>query len=747
MMSRNKFVENVKNQFRRFPCYFQYDQMDCGPAALAAIASYYGKNYSIQELREYCHLSKDGVTLLGIEDAANDIGFDTLAIRISSSQLIDKKPLPCILHWDNCHFVVLYGIKKGLFNNKYYFYVSDPTFGLIKLSQEQFETHWCGADSKGIGLILSSNEEFVDKQPYKVPKLLKENAAKLVGNFKKEYQILFWGLLFSSVFAMFFPFLTQSLIDVGIAKKNINFIFIFLLAQIFLFLGSTIIEVIRNWVLLYSNSLIDIEIISNFLSKIIKLPFKFFDTKQLGDFTSRIHDHNRIQNFLTSDSVTVIFSFFNFIVYFILLTYYNTDILFVYVVITVLSIVWSVYFVGKEKKLDYNRFSIQRDNQQDIFELVNGIADIKLNGTEQYKLDKWRSSQIRLFNVDFKTLKINQLQSVGYASFNKLKDIIVIFIAAKEVVAGSMTVGTLLAISYIIGSLNEPIQHTIEFIRNLQYAKLSFDRLSEVQVMKDEDSNTNIQLQAFPTDSSKVIRFNHVDFHYYGPRSPKVLNDICFDIHFGKTTAIVGESGSGKTTLMKVLLKFYSNYSGEIYYDGTNQKEISAKSLRAYCGVVMQDGYIFSDTLERNIATGSAPIDEETLRQSVKIAELEDFVDSLPQGFKTMLGAGGNGISGGQRQRILIARAVYKNPNFILFDEATSSLDAQNERNIYNNLDVFLKGKTVIKIAHRLSTVKNADQIIVLSKGCIIERGTHSELIKVRGAYFNLVKNQLELGN
>lgn len=747
MMTRSDIFNKMNKLWKKFPCYFQYDQMDCGPATLSAISSYYGKKYSIQELREYCHLSKDGVSLLGIEDAAHNIGFDTLAVKVSIEEMIQKHPLPCILHWDNSHFVVLYKIKEDLLCKRFSFYISDPTFGLIKLTQSQFQEHWCGLDGKGIGLLLTPTKKFYATQPLNRPIGLQKNIKGILGKFKKEYQILFWGMFFSSIFAMFFPFLTQSLIDIGIANKNVNFIFIILSAQIFLFLGSTIIEVIRNWVLLYSNSLIDIEIIFNFLNKIIKLPFKFFDTKQLGDFTSRIHDHNRIQNFLTSQSITVVFSFLTFAVYFILLTYYNTNILLIYICITLVSILWSVYFVEKEKKLDYHRFRVQRDNQQDVFELVNGIADIKLNGTEQYKLDRWKNSQIKLFNINFKTLKIDQLQSIGYASFNKIKDIIVIYIAAKEVIKGNMTIGTLLAISYIIGTLNEPIQQIIEFIRSLQYAKLSYDRLTEVQLMDDEDSGTRVSLDSIPTESSKFIHLNHLDFHYYGPRSPKVLDDICCTIPFGKTTAIVGESGSGKTTLIKILLKFYYNYSGDIFYDQINQKELSAKSLRSCCGVVMQDGYIFSDTLERNIATGGGTVNKDMLLRAVQIAELEDFVRSLPQGVNTMLGTGGNGISGGQRQRILIARAVYKNPNFFLFDEATSSLDAETERKIYDNLDIFLKGKTVIKIAHRLSTVKNANQIIVLKKGRIIECGIHTELINAKGAYYNLVKNQLELGN
>lgn len=731
--------------FKKFPNIAQYDNMDCGPACLAMISKYYGKNYSIQELREYCSLAKDGVSLLGIEDGAIQIGFDTLAVEISTDDLTRKKPIPCILHWDNSHFVVLYKISQSFFSSSYFYYISDPSFGRIKLSKTEFEKIWSNKKSKGLALLLTPNNSFFKKKPNYNNNFNFKDIINFIKPNKKEFITLFFAFLFSSFFTLIFPYLTQALIDIGVNNKNLNYIFLILLAQLFLFCGSTIINVVRSWVLMFVNSMINIQIIANFLSKIIKLPFRFFDTKQLGDFTSRIQDHHRIQDFLTSQSFIVVFSSINFIVYFFVLSFYDPKILIIYLSFTTLSILWSLYFLQKITRLDYNRFSYLKATQQNIFELVNGIIEIKLNNTEDYKVKEWQSNQSKLFRIDFNSLKVTQFQNLGFEFINQLKNILIIFIASREVIIGHITLGTLLAISYIIGTMNSPLDQLIEFIKSWQYAKLSFTRLNEVQFMENEDENSSILVSNFK--HSDYIKIQNLDFHYYGFRSPKILDNINILIPFGKTTAIVGESGSGKTTLMKLLLKFYSPSKGSIYYSNFSIDEISAKDLRKNCGVVMQDGYIFSDTLERNIASTSEAIDINKLEQATKIANLRDFVDNLPQGYKTMLGSGGNGISGGQKQRILIARAVYKNPKFIFFDEATSSLDSENEKIIYDNLDLFFKGKTVIKIAHRLSTVKNADQIIVIKKGKIIELGNHTELISKRGEYFNLVKNQLELSS
>jgi ATP-binding cassette subfamily B protein len=736
----------MKLNKKRPPYIAQHDSMDCGPSCLAMITRYYGKKYSTQELREYCFLSKDGVSMLGIEDAAKKIGFDTIGVKIRVADLINKKPLPCILFWGENHFVVLSDVRKKRFSDEVIFEILDPAFGKILLTEEKFKQHWTKTD-KGLALLLQPTEEFHKKEP-KQKKASIVNLS-LIYSFmkphKRELFILVLGLGFSSLLTLIFPFLTQALIDVGVSNNNLNFVFIILLAQIFLFLGSLIIEVVRNWVLLFINSKINIGIISEFLMKIVKLPFKFFESKQLGDFSARIGDHRRIEEFLTSQSLITIFSSINFIVFFIVLTYYDPKIVIAYSVITFLSIIWSVYFLKKLQKVDYQRFRYLGENQQAIYELINGIVEVKLNNIEDHKIGKWQDKQIKLFNTNLKTMKLDQIQHIGYDFLNQAKNILVIFIAAREVILGNITLGTLLSISYIIGQMNTPLNQLIEFLKSWQYAKLSFERLHEVQNLKEEDSNLHKVSTADGSLFNTDIDIRNVSFQYLGPRSPFILNGVSFTIPKGKMTAIVGESGSGKTTLMKLLLKFYAPVEGDIYYGKHNAENLSAKDLRKNSGVVMQDGYIFSDTLERNIATSDAQIDYDRLERAITTANLADFVESLPQKLKTMLGSGGNGISGGQKQRILIARAVYKNPNIIFFDEATSALDAENEKIIYENLDEFFIGRTVIKIAHRLSTVKSAHQIIVLKKGQIVEIGNHEQLVKNKSNYYNLVKNQLEL--
>lgn len=730
----------------------QHDQMDCGPACLAMIANNYGKNYSLQYLRNNSFLTKEGVSLLGISDASKKIGFETLTIKLSLEKLIaEKEVLPCILHWNQNHFVVLKKITKNIFSQKYYFHIADPAHGLIRLSKENFNRSWLSDNNNGIALFLNPNDNFYKQTPIKEEKTSVKYLFKYLLPFKKQITTMLVLLVLGSLLNLLFPFLTQSLIDKGISSKNINVISLILLAQLCVFLGVLTFEIIRNWIMLYVGTKVSIEIVSDFLSKLLKLPIKYFDTKMKGDFNQRIQDNERIEDFLTSQSLMTFFSIITFTVFFGVLLYYDYTILSVYLVLTIISILWSFYWLKKRKILDYFRFQHRSDNQESIYEILNGVSEMKLNQFEDLKRNEWKKIQHKLFQLNIRILKIDQFQLSGFEFINQLKNILVTFLAATLVIKGTMTLGELLAISYIIGQMNSPVNQLVGFFRSLQDAKLSLSRLDEVQNHPEEERNNLKPLvtgDAFLDNYSfKGIKLQNVSFQYEGPNSPFVLKDIDLLIPEGKVTAIVGASGSGKTTLMKLLLRFYDASNGAILYNGDDIITLSPKSIRENCGVVMQDGYIFSDTIERNIATGDEHIDKEKLNHAVKVANIESFIEGLPLGFNTKIGAAGNGISGGQKQRILIARAVYKNPHYILFDEATSALDAENEKIIHDNLQSFFKGKTVIIIAHRLSTVKNADQIVVLNAGEVVEQGSHQELVAKKREYYNLVKNQLELGD
>ena len=562
---------------------------------------------------------------------------------------------------------------------------------------------------------------------------------------------MFFLLLLGSGITLIFPFLTEALIDKGVNAKNLNFISIILLAQLSLFLGSITINIFRNWIMLYVGTHLSITIISEFLKKMLKLPIKFFDTKLIGDFQQRIQDNDRIEEFLTSQSLTTFFSLFTFSVFFGVLWYYDFKILIIYLTLTILSITWTFYWFKKRKFLDYFRFQLRGENQEAVYEMLNGITEMKLNQFEEYKISEWENIQKKMFKLQTKILKLNQLQLSGFEFFNQFKNIIVTFLASIYVVQGNMTLGMLLSISYIIGQMNSPLNQLIVFFRSLQDAKLSLERLNEVQNHEPEESDGLKQLctqnKIFINESKNGIRIKNLSFQYEGPKSPFVLKNINLHIPEGKITAIVGASGSGKTTLMKLLLRFYNPTQGEIFYNQHDILTLSPLSIRKNSGVVMQDGFIFSDTIERNIATKDKIIDKKKLLKSVQIAHIKEFIESLPLQYNTKIGASGIGLSGGQKQRILIARAVYKNPHYIFFDEATSALDAENEKIIHNNLQEFFRNKTVVIIAHRLSTVKNADNIVVLKNGKVIEQGSHKKLIEKKEEYYNLIKNQLELGN
>lgn len=724
--------------------------MDCGPACLAMVSSHYGKDFGLQYLRDKSFITREGVSLLGISEAAEKIGFKHISAKLSTKDF-DNEFLPCILHWNQNHFVVLYKISKNIFSGKLIYKIADPGHGFISLSEEKFKKSWLSDGEKGVALFLEPTEEFYNQEPSHEEKL----SIKYLLNYLKPHRNqIGWMLLLlgiGTLLTLAFPILTQKLIDEGVNKKNLSVITIILLAQLAFFFGNIVINIFRNWMMLVVGTKINIQIISDFLKKLLKLPIRFFDTKLMGDFNQRIQDHERIESFLTSQSLLTLFSVITFTAFFAVLWHYDFRILAIYIVLTVISVAWSLFWMRKRKILDYFRFQQRSENQESIYEIINGVSEMKLNHFEDFKRKEWEHIQQKLFKINIRILKLDQIQLSGFEFINQLKNIIVTFLAATYVVKDNMTLGELLSVSYIIGQMNSPVSQLINFFRSLQDAKLSLARLNEVQNHPEEEQENQVPLLSKKyTEQNgieKGIYFKNVSFQYEGPRSPYVLKDINLFIPEGKVTAIVGASGSGKTTLMKMLLKFYEPLNGEIKFNHLDIKKISPEDLRKNCGVVMQDGFIFSDTIERNIATSDEHIDYDRLNHALEIANIKSFVEELPLGLNTKIGASGNGISGGQKQRILIARAVYKNPHFIFFDEATSALDAENEKIIHDNLQSFFKGKTVIIVAHRLSTVKNADQIIVLKKGKIVEQGNHQELVSKKANYFNLVKNQLELGN
>ncbi len=727
---------------RSFPFVKQLDSMDCGPTSLCMIAKYYGKTYSQQTLRERCYITREGVSMLGTSDAAESIGMRTMGVRISFDKLAEEAPLPCIAHWRQNHFIVVYKIKNN------FVYVSDPAHGLVKYTREEFLAGWAstkkGGEDQGLCLLLEPTPDFYKADDESINKSSFAFLFSYLRPYKTFLVQLLIGMLVGSLLQLVFPFLTQSIVDYGINNKDIPFITLVLVAQLALFMGRTSVELIRSWILLHISTRINISLISDFLIKLMKLPIGFFDTKMIGDIMQRIGDHTRIENFLTTSTLNILFSFINLIIFGIVLALYDMRIFSIFVVGSILYIVWIYIFMKKRRELDFKRFAQLSENQSSLFQIILGMQEIKLNNCEKQKRWEWERIQARLFRVNIKSLALNQYQQMGSIFINQAKNIFISFYAAKGVIDGSMTLGMMLAVQYIIGQLNSPIEQLIGFMQTTQDAKISLERLGEIHKRKDEESVEDEKVTILPENKSLTI--SGLNFQYEGPHSESVLKEVDLVIPQSKVTAIVGMSGSGKTTLVKLLLGFYPPSKGEIRVGDIDLRNVSSRLWRQKIGVVMQDGYIFSDTIAKNISVRNEIIDKKRLVEAARIANVQEFVDSLPLGFNTKIGQEGHGLSQGQKQRILIARAAYSNPDFLFFDEATNALDANNERAIMENLDEFFKGRTVVVVAHRLSTVKNADQIVVLDKGKIVERGTHQELTDLRGAYYNLVKNQLELG-
>lgn len=725
-----------------FPHISQPDQMLCGPTCLQMISKFYGRSISLEKLQKLSETTREGSSLGNISSAAERLGFRTLGVKVNLQKLTQDAPLPCILHWNQNHFVVLYKVKK----NKYY--IADPAHGKIVLTEKEMLRHWIGNDAKpttedGIALLLEPTPKLKETEDDdQAPKRGFSFLYKYLFQYKKFLVQLVLGLVVGSLLQLIFPFLTQSIVDVGIQNKDINFIYLILIAQLLLFAGRISVEIIRGWILLHLSTRINISLVSDFFIKLMNLPIAYFDSKMTGDIMQRINDHQRIENLLTTQSLNVLFSFFNLIIFGAVLAMYNWYIFAIFLVGSLLYGVWVVLFLKKRKDLDYKRFAQMSDEQSKVMELINGMQEIKLHNAEQQKRWSWEYLQARLFKIETKNLILEQTQSTGSNIINELKNILITILSAKLVIDGQITLGMMMAISYIIGQLNAPIQQLIGFIYTAQDAKIALERLSEIHNKEDEEVDFENKISKVSTNES--IELKNVSFRYLGAQK-NVIENLSLTIPAKKITAIVGASGSGKTTLMKMLLKFYEPHQGEIKMGGHNLNNISQSAWRNLCGVVMQEGYIFNDTIANNIAIGQGSIDQEKLLRAVQVANIKPFIDELPLGFNTKIGMEGIGMSTGQKQRLLIARAVYKNPAIICFDEATSALDAKNERVIMENLNAFFKERTAVVIAHRLSTVKNADQIVVLDEGKIKEKGTHDELIALKGSYFNLVKNQLQM--
>ena len=727
---------------KKFPIYKQTEAKDCGPTCIKIIAKHYGKVINTQQLRDLSETTREGSSLLGLSEAAETIGFRTLGVKLTFIKL-QEAPLPCIVHWNKEHYVVVYKIKKQIV------YIADPAHGLITYSKQEFIKHWIGNNAtenteEGIALLLEPtplfyNEEFDEDETFDFNFIF-----RYVFKYKKFLIQLVIGLLAGSLLQLLLPFLTQNIVDVGINNRDVNFIYLILFAQLFLYIGKASLDIIRSWILLHLSTRINISLVSDFFIKLMKLPIAYFDVRMTGDLLQRINDHKRIEQILTTSSLNVLFSFFNLIVFSFVLAYYSFQIFGVFVLGSVLYFGWVLFFFKKRKELDYKRFAQVSQEQSKVIELINGMQEIKLHNAERRMRWNWEFLQARLFKIATKSLTLEQTQSVGSNFINELKNMFITILSATLVIKGDITLGMMLAITYIVGQLNGPIIQLISFMRDLQDAKISLDRLGEIHNKEDEEKPGEEKVLDIPKNENLDLK--NVTFRYVGGLEP-VIKNLSVIIPANKTTAIVGTSGSGKTTLMKLLLRFYNIDSGEIKLGNFNLNTISQKAWRDYCGVVMQEGYIFNDTIAHNIAVGEDHIDREKLKKAIHLANIQDYINGLPLGLNTKIGMEGVGLSTGQKQRLLIARAIYKDPQYLFFDEATSALDANNEKVIMENLNTFLKGKTAVVIAHRLSTVKNADQILVLDQGKIVEQGTHEELVSQRGNYFHLVKNQLELGS
>ncbi|NCD10225.1 MAG: peptidase domain-containing ABC transporter [Negativicutes bacterium] len=712
--------------------------MDCGPSCLRMLAKHYGKDYSLQFFREKSYASREGTSLLCLRDAARAIGMNAQCVLVSLEHLTNGSVLPCIVHWNQDHFVVVYGSKNGFLE------IADPALGRTKYNHEEFLAHWEKGNKQGYALLMAPTAAFYEKREPEPQKNLSFTLLAYLQQYRTLLLQLFLAMLAGSLLQLALPFLTQAIVDRGIQQKDIGLLELIVGGQLLLMASSASVNFLRSWLLFHISTPVNIKLVHDFLVKLTKLPLRFFDVKMVGDTLQRIGDHQRVEFFMTSTLLSMLLTMVNLVVFGSVLAFYSLPVFGLFVAATLLYLLWIQFFLSKRREIDYDKFKQMGRNQSNIIQLIMGMQEIRLNNCEHKKLRSWAEIQNELFAIGKRALALTQKQQTGCFLIQETQNIMITFLAARSVMDGEISLGMMLAIQFILGQLNGPVEQLIHFAAAAQDAKISFERIEEIQNLEEEENPDEKKIRSVPAGADLVV--SNVSFQYGSPYSEKVLKNISLVVPNKKITAIVGTSGSGKTTLLKLLLGIYQPVTGEILLGGTSLEEISKSSWRQECGTVLQDGYIFSDTIAGNIALQVEQIDEEKVRQAAQIANIDKFIDSLPLRYQTRIGADGQGLSQGQKQRLLIARAIYKNPNFIFFDEATNALDANNEAVIMKNLNEFFQDKTAVIVAHRLSTVRSADQIIVLDNGSILERGTHQELLALKGAYYNLVKNQLELG-
>lgn len=726
---------------RKFPFVRQHDIMQCGVACLTMVCRYFGLDIELDDVGELCFTSKRGTTLLEISTAAGELGLDTIAAKLTIDELA-KCPMPCILYWDQHHFVVLYRTDGTRF-----FYIADPGKGLVKYSRKEFEQHWLSlslnGERRGIGMTLQPSSNF-DANIYHRKEMSGKGSWHLLTDslaaYRKPFVYIAIVMFLGSMLQMVLPFLTQSIVDVGIKEQNIGFIWLIMLGEFIIVLGKTVMDFVRRRILLHISMNINIKLVGEFFLKLLRLPMAFFDTKLLGDLLQRMNDHNRVQTFLTTQFLGMAFSVLTFIVFGIVLLVYNRLVFIVFMLGSLVYAVWVAVFLGKRKILDYELFDRQGECQNKTYQLVTSMQEIKLQNCEQRRTEEWQERQRELFDVQLKSLRLQQSQEGGAVFINELKNILVTVLSATAVINGSMTLGGMLAIQFVIGQLNSPVSQMVAFVYSLQDVKISLDRINEVHLRREEDEGCkSMDIEKTTSD----IFVTNLSFKYTPNAIENILDDISINIPKGKITAIVGASGCGKTTLIKLFLGYYKLSKGMISIGNQDLMSVNMKAWRRRCGVVMQDGVIFSESIARNIAVDDGCIDYERLKKAAYIANVTDFVERFPLKYDTIIGNDGIQLSKGQKQRILIARAVYKNPDYIFLDEATNSLDATNEYEIVDKLSEFYSGRTVVVVAHRMSTIRNAEQIIVMKHGRIVEVGTHDTLLANHAYYYELVKSQI----